>query len=388
MGDHPEVMFISSSVGAGHHQAARAVIEVLRRRHPEIETEFVDALERVPRWFRLWYNGAYTLGVTQLHRLYGWFYDRLDRPTGPRRRRGERVRLATERYATRRLRRYILSRRPKLVVATHFLAPPSLGRMIGKGRADLGLWIIMTDQEAHRFWYTEHAGRYFVANEQIPASLARWGIDPGRVMVTGIPVHPKWTDPLDAGRVLEKWGLPGDRPIVLLSGGAYFTVGPVTQIARGILDRTDAHVVVLAGNNKKLLADLAEMPESGQRLTGIGWTDKVHELAHVAALMVTKPGGLITSELITKGLPMVLTKPVPGQEAANAELLSSEGAAILTRGDAEVVDAVSGLLANPEGLEALRSNARRFYRPAAETIADEIAAAVGEAQSAAAGLGR
>jgi len=369
------VIFVSTSVGAGHHQAAAALMTRLGEVRPDVETEFLDALEFVPWWFRLVYGGGYNVLVTSLPRIYGVGYRWHNRPDTPRRTLLERNRLLIERFALRRLRRHLLDRRPTLVMATHYLAMPMIGRLIGRGER-LRMFAVITDNEPHRWWFAENVERYFVANQRVRELISRWGIAPGRITVSGIPVHPKWTAGLDRQSIFRDWRLPTDRPIVILSGGTFFTVGPVERIAQAILNNTDAHVVVLAGNNKKLLAALASLPESGRRLTPVAFTDRVQELAEVASVFITKPGGLMTSECIAKGVAMVLTKPVPGQEAANAEMLAREGAAITAPVTEDVIREVIRLLETPAAVEALRDNARRLYQPATETIVSRICEAI------------
>ncbi len=368
----PDVVFVSSSVGAGHHQAAAALMAALEQRDPSVRVEFVDALEFVPWWFRLIYAGGYKTLVTKFHRLYGLGYRFNNRPKTARRKLGERLRLRLEWRCLGRLRRYLLDRRPVLIMATHYLAMPMIGRLIRQGAEGLRMLTVVTDNEAHRFWYSENVEQWFVATEQVRSELCAWDVGPERITVSGIPVHAKWTNPTDEAKVRRDWSLPADAPVVLLSGGAYFTVGPIERIAREIIAATDAHVVVLAGSNKKLLASLSRLPETPKRLTPVPMTDRLNELVGVARIIVTKAGGLFTSECVAKGAAMVLTKPVPGQEAANAELLVREGAAVIAPTTDKVVAQVRRLLESPAEVEALQANARRLYKPAAETIVSAI----------------
>jgi processive 1,2-diacylglycerol beta-glucosyltransferase len=369
------VILASASVGAGHNQAAAAVLAALARRGVGFETEFVDSLAYADGWFRVVYAGGFTLLVTKLPRVYGWGYRRTCRLG--RRMRRDPVRLWVERIATRRFRRWLAPRLPALLVCTHYLPLPVAVRMASSDPHRLRVWVVVTDYEPHRFWHADGVDRYLVACPAVAEQFARWGVDPERITVTGIPVHPKWTDPLDAGQVRRQWGLPPGRPVVLLSGGAYFTVGPVERIARGLLQRSDAHVVVLAGANKRLLARLAPPGVPAGRVTGVPFTDRVHELAHVADVIVTKPGGLIVSECMAKGAAMVLTRPVPGQESANAEMLRGETAAVVTRTTEDVIAEVVRLLDSPAEAERLGANARRLYRPGAQAVAEEIARTLG-----------
>jgi len=375
MDDKPQrVIFLSVSAGAGHNQAAAAVIAGLKQARPDLRTEFIDVMGKVPAWYRAFYAGGYNILVTHLPSWYGFGYGLFDHPQTPQRGLSEKMRMAFERFEMRRLTKYLLSQRPALVVCTHYLPMPLVGRLIGRGEVGLRLMGVVTDNEAHRWWYSENVERYFAPNEDVKRLMGRWAIDPQKITVSGIPVHPKWTAPLDRRKILADWQLPSDRPIVMLSGGTFFTVGPTEHIARGILDKTNACVVVLAGRNKQLQADLASFPEAGERLKIVPFTDRVHELADVCTVMVTKAGGLTTSECIAKGVAMILTKSVPGQEEANARMLEAEGAAIRAEEIDDIIAAVTDLLAHPGKVKALSDNARRLYHPGTQIIVDSILA--------------
>ena len=124
------VLVVSASVGAGHNQAARAVVERLREAAPGLEVEHVDALNFAGRCFRAWYAGGYALMVSRLPWLYGLGFRMTDHPDGPRRSLAERRRLWTERLAMRRMSEHILAGRYDLILHTHFLVAPMVARSI------------------------------------------------------------------------------------------------------------------------------------------------------------------------------------------------------------------------------------------------------------------
>jgi processive 1,2-diacylglycerol beta-glucosyltransferase len=369
----PRVLIVSASVGAGHNQAAGAIADCLRRDFPQARVEVVDILTFAPWAFRTYYAGGYALAVSRFPRLYGLGFRLNDRPQTARRAPRERLRLWHERRHLRRFARYVVEDPPDLIVHTHFLGAPLLGRLIRSGGLPTPQMLVVTDIRMHRFWYSEGVCRWFAPAEPVAERLRQWGIEPQRITVSGMPVHPKWTAPLDRRRILADWSLPADRPIVLLSAGAEFTCGPVGRIARGILATCDdVFLAVLAGRNKKLLARLSRLPEAGRSLAGIAFTDRVHELVAACSLMVTKAGGLSTAECLAKATPMVLLPPVPGQEAGNAAYLAAHGAAVLARNARDVADHVARLLTDRGELARLAENARRLHRPAAQTIVAAI----------------
>ena len=91
-----------------------------------------------------------------------------------------------------------------------------------------------------------------------------------------------------------------------------------------------AQVVAVCGRNEALKAELTErikdLPKpSAVSFTLLGFTTEMDELMTAADLFVGKPGGLTTSEVLAKGLPMVVINPIPGQEERNSDHLLEAG---------------------------------------------------------------
>lgn len=370
-------LLVTASIGAGHNAAGHAIAARLRQVAPHIEVDSIDVMRHAPRLFRAYYAGGFAMAMSRFPSFYGWGYQLTNGPNTARRGPLEHVRLAVERMAMRRLAGALLDKHPDVIVHTHFLAPLIAGRLVAKGLLPAKQMVVVTDIEVHRRWYCEDVARWFVPNDYTAAALRRWGISDETITVSGVPIYDRWTEPVDRDKVMADWRLPANRPIVLLSGGTDFTCGPVVNLARRLAaECPDAYIVVLAGRNKKLLARLASLNESPRRLVGVGFTDRLHELAGVASLIVTKAGGIMTAECLAKALPMVFLRPVPGHEAGNARYLADQGAAVIARGIADCARTVSALLDDRSALHALGDNAGRLYRPAAQTIAEAVRDAV------------
>jgi len=363
------VLIVTASIGAGHNQVARTLMEQLRSFAPQVRVECLDAVSFCAPWFRAAYAGGFALSMAHFPRLYGLGFRLGNRPRRPGRARAERLRLRVERQATDRLGRELLARRPDLVVHCHFLSPNITGWLIRTGRLRCPQIVVVTDIETHRWWYAEGVDHWFLPNEYTAGLFARWGIGDERATVSGIPIHPKWTHPIDRREVLADWRLPEDRKIVVLAGGAEFTCGPIARVAQRIVQACpEAYMVVLAGRNRKLLDRLAALPESPGNLLGVPFTDRAQELVGVSSVMVTKPGGITTAECLAVGTPMVLMRPVPGHEAGNAEYFVRQGAGVIVRSYRRLPEVLAGLLRDPEALRSLSQNARRLYRPGTQTV--------------------
>jgi processive 1,2-diacylglycerol beta-glucosyltransferase len=370
--DTRDLMVISATAGAGHNAAASAVLAGLGRALGETPA-VVDAVDSATTFFRKAYVGSFKVGMAKLPWLWGAGFWLSNQRTSARRGPEERGRQAWEALHLGRLKGLLFQQMPRLIVHTHFLAPSLVAEVIERNSLAIGQFVVVTDTEAHRWWYAPNVERYFVASEEAVDTVMGWGVPADRITLSGIPVHPKWLMPMDRATLLAEWDLPTDRRIVLLAGGAQYTVGPIERIAQDIVNACDdVFVIVLTGDNRKLQLALTKMGRMGVPVRGIMMTDRVHELVALASLMVTKPGGISTAECAAKGKPMVFLNPVPGQEAGNAEYYTHHGAGITTDHWKDVAPIAVALLNCPEHLAVMASNAAATYRPATEIIAREI----------------
>jgi processive 1,2-diacylglycerol beta-glucosyltransferase len=97
----------------------------------------------------------------------------------------------------------------------------------------------------------------------------------------------------------------------------------------------------------------------------MGFTDQIDELMAAADVVVSKPGGLTTSEVLARGAAMVIVNPIPGQESRNSDFLLENGAAIKANNAATLPLKLSRLLADRGRLETLKANAKKLGRPRA-----------------------
>jgi processive 1,2-diacylglycerol beta-glucosyltransferase len=158
---------------------------------------------------------------------------------------------------------------------------------------------------------------------------------------------------------------PAHKTLLIMGGGA--GLGINSHLVNSLLSlQVDLQIIVMAGKNKSLLDELLKLSSQWPgRLVAVGFTDKVPELMACADLVITKPGGLSTSECLVMGLPMVLINPIPGQEERNASYLLQEGVAQRADDVATLVYRLSQLLAKPEKLEEMKRQASALGRSGA-----------------------
>ncbi len=362
----PRILVLSASAGAGHVRAAQAVELALRQRLPDAVVKNVDVLQLTTATFRRLYGQAYLDLVNKAPHVLGYFYDLMDRPSASGRNRGDRLRLAVQKLNMGKFIRFLREEPWDLVINTHFLPAEIVASLRRAGDLDLPQVTVTTDFETHRLWVNDPCERFFTATEEGALYLHRWGVPAGATRVTGIPVHPVFAEAKDRAACLKRQGLVGDRPVALQVAGG-FGVGPVATIYKQLLgiDRP-LEVVVVTGRNEKAKAELAAVPVPARhRAKVLGFTDQIDELMAAADVIVSKPGGLTTSEALARGLGMVVVNPIPGQESRNSDYLLENGAAVKVNNLATLGYKVAGVLDPPDRLARLRENARKLGRPRA-----------------------
>jgi processive 1,2-diacylglycerol beta-glucosyltransferase len=367
------VLILSTSAGAGHIRAAQAIELALRELDPTVAVTNLDVLTLTNATFRRVYAQTYLDLIGKAPHLLGYLYDKMDQPRSPRAR-SDRLRVMVERLNLTCFTRFAKSEPWDLVVNTHFLSAEILASLRQKGRLDIPQFTVTTDFETHRLWVHEPCERYFTATEEGAVNLDQWGVPLSKTSVTGIPIHPVFSRPKDRRACLEHQQLGGDRPIILqLAGG--FGVGPIEQLYQAVMKiERPCQIVVVTGRNEELRERLQglKVPER-HRSKVLGFTDQIDELMLLADVIVSKPGGLTSSEALARGAAMAIVNPVPGQETRNSDFLLENGAAIKINSIATLPYKLNKLLGDPSRLAQLKANAKRLGKPQA---AFDIARAV------------
>jgi processive 1,2-diacylglycerol beta-glucosyltransferase len=362
----PRILVLSASVGAGHVRAAEAVELALRQIAPEAVVENIDVLRLATRPFRHCYGHIYLDLIDLAPSVLGYFYNLMDRPRPPLANGWEKLRVSLEKMSLRPFLHLLQAQPWDLIINTHFLPEEIIASLRRGGRFGAVQVMVTTDFETHRLWVHQPCDHYFTATEEAARYLQCYGVPAADTTATGIPIHPVFCAAKDRATCLARQGLVGDRPILLQLAGGY-GVGPIVDLYRALLDiQAPLEIVVVTAHNstaRKHLEEIAVPPRHRAKI--LGFTTEIDELMAVADLVVSKPGGLTTSETLARGAGMVIVNPVPGQEERNSDYLLENGAAIKVNHLETLAYKVTEVLRDPERLAQLKANARRISRPLA-----------------------
>lgn len=365
----PRILILHASVGSGHKRAAEALALAFRsRQQGQVWVE--DTLDYASLLFRQTYTRTYLELSDRAPGLWGSVYHGTDHAQTQVAR---DLRALLDRIGVTGLGRLVRRRQPEAIICTHFLPVQLLSRSKGLARLPQPLYCVVTDYTAHAFWAYSDVDGYFVACDEVRDLLAERAVPPAIVHTTGIPIDPAIATPKDIAAVRRSRNL-GDGPLITFFGGG-IPIERVRGAVEGLLrSGLRGTLLVVAGRNTALAGALRGVEGHDRlRLQVLGFINYVDDLVAASDLVITKPGGLIVSEVLGRGTPLLLVDPIPGQEDWNADYVSGQGAGVSLRLLDTLPAVVRHLLADGERLALLRARAAAAGKPrAALDIADHV----------------
>ena len=356
-----KVLMISVSAGSGHVRAAEALLETSAQ-FEQVTALHIDVMKTVSRSFRGMYSDFYRHLINHAPALWAYLYRKTDHAQNTDL--STVVRRSIEQVCTKNLIRQIAEFKPDHIICTHFLPADLLSREIRKGRMNCGLWVQITDFDLHKLWVQSRVSGYFAANQEVAFKLREHGVPANKIHVTGIAVAPAFLSTPDRCSTRAELNLAQDKlTALILSGGT--GVGSVAEIATHLLNNNLAlQVIAIAGNDAGRLAELQQLAlQFPGRLAALGFSKCIEKLMAASDVVISKPGGLTSSECLIMGLPMLLVDPIPGQEERNGDYLMERGAAMKAHDIVSLDYKLRQLLADPGRLALMRQNMLKHAMP-------------------------
>jgi processive 1,2-diacylglycerol beta-glucosyltransferase len=368
----PKLLMLYASAGAGHMQAAKALKAVCEEKNIA-DAEAIDILDYTPGYFKDFYRGSYLQIVKRIPELWGYLYDRSYKFKKPAI--TTRLHHAVGNMHLAPLLKYVKNYKPDGIVFTHFLGWDALGSLKSLKLFDIPFFCVVTDFAVHALWINKHVYKYYVASEGEKRVLLSHNIQEKNILVTGIPVDPRFAASFSKQALRKKLDIKPLAPTVLMISGRYNLQG-YEQMLESFKDVRDyCHIIVLVGKNKLLEMKMKQISKSlrNKKVTILGMVDNMHELMAASDIVISKPGGLTTSEVLSSKTLMAVIDPIPGQEQRNSDYLLESGVAIRIHDMETGGKKIADLLTNKRRLGIMRRHLKYVSRPrAAYDIAEDI----------------
>jgi processive 1,2-diacylglycerol beta-glucosyltransferase len=360
------VLVFSATFGAGHVRAAEALIESIHNLSAGAKVTHIDCWAVLSKNLNEVFKDFYIGMIKHTPKLWGKFYYVTSAISPDSVFQRGLNNIGQSKYLT-----YISEFQPDLIICTYPTVAGVLADLRLKQLLDVPLVAVVTDYAVHSQWIHHGVDLYIVGCADICSSFISRGIDPGRIKVTGIPVSSKFECDLNRSEIMDSLGLLPNRPTVLIMGGAYGVLSEMKDLCSTLADTlTPCQSIVVCGQDKNLYESLDELVENAQNpVLRFGYVNNVEELMTAADVIITKAGGLTVSEALTKRLPIIVYKPIPGQEQENALFLEKIGAGVTAGTQVELEKMLLSLLDHPENLEKMRQAAVRAVPGQAANLA-------------------
>lgn len=348
-----KIIIFTASYGGGHNSVAKALADYFKSHYPKVTIEVVDFMARFVAGDRLM-RILYKQSAKRLPAAYGLFFKITDKLFAKQR---WKDKLAPSLDKTRR---FLSEAKPDAVVSV-YPTPGIVSAMLGP---ELGFKsaTVITDFGAHSQWIHPLTDLYFVPSNNLKKFLVSKDISPRRIKVTGIPIRDAFTHRVKPADIRRRFGLSQKFTALLMSGE--YGIGSIRKLCQRLI-KLPIQLIVVCGRNQRLYRRVTELKtESGaSNLICLGFTDEVHNLMAISDVLIGKAGGITVSEAMAMKLPLVIYRPIPGQEIFNVDYLVNEGAALFARDKDDVIDKVLFLSQNPKRLAEMKKHSHAIGQP-------------------------
>ncbi|MBQ2938716.1 MAG: UDP-N-acetylglucosamine 2-epimerase [Clostridia bacterium] len=355
-----KILIFYASYGGGHLNAAKSIKECIDNNYNNCETELIDCMKYVNKPIEKITTAAYREMAKKIPWAWGKIYS--DSQKGPL----AHITSRSNKILAVKLLKLLREKQPDLIISTHPFGSQMCSYLKRKGKITSKIATIMTDFSPHDQWLVgyEYTDYFFVAHDKMKDYLISKNIPENKVFSTGIPISSRFLKTYDKKEILDEFGLKENKQNILFFGGGEFGLGKTKTIEvfeNLAKNFENIQIIAIAGRNKKMKENFENIVKENHKEDSIKileYTNKVPELMAISDLVVSKPGGLTTSESLASNLPLIMINPIPGQEEENAEFLESKGSGIWIKKDDSSYEIFKDLFSDPQKLENLKNNTK------------------------------
>ena len=350
-------LILSATFGEGHKQVANAISEAVDYMVADAEPITIDIMEWIhPNLYPISHY-IYKKGIKKFPQVYSFLYEKT------RVKSSFSVKLNSIFLSgMQTMLKIIQEIKPKVVVSTYPFAAGIISKLKEQGLIDIPSVTIITDYTDHSYWIYPSTDQYLVGSTQLRDRLIALGVEEDKIKKTGIPVRKRFMDVLPKDVLLNKYMINPNMFTLLIMGGGdgFFGKGSSTFRALESIS-TPIQLFIVCGKNKKLKTQLEwDLKDSKHDVKILGYCEKIEELMAISDLMISKPGGVTTSEAMTMDLPILIYHSLLGQEEDNTEYLCRSGFAFVANSEKDLIAQVENFVRNSAPLKWMKQRIKKY----------------------------
>ncbi len=238
-----------------------------------------------------------------------------------------------------------------LVITPHLFPAMAITALKEEGK-DIKLINVATDYHAIPFLEETKPDYFVIPHISLHEEFLKKGFKQEILLPYGICVSSLFC------KVKNNLSLPQDKNIILITSGS-MGFGKMEDIVKAILNNIpNTYVVALCGSNKKLYLELKEI--NSENLLVKGFVTNINEYISSSTIVLTKPGGLTSTEVGVIRKPMIHLMPIPGVENYNANFFEKNGLSLISNNIEEVISNTEKLLKDEKLQKEMIKNQAEF----------------------------
>lgn len=357
-----KVLILAVPIGAGHIKAATAIQNALKEIDPTSVVRFEDCFKWVWPFYGKAYKTIYDYGQKDNRTLLKLLYGGVGVSSG-----SSPLLYFSHRIMAYRFHDLLKEYQPDYILCTHF--SPGYFAALYKEEFNYKIGIVVTDYYVHPHWVNDGIDHYYIPHEFLIDQVVAYGGKKESIFPFGIPVALELEGFIEKAAARDRFGLSIDRISATVMGSRVFG-GEWFEIVNEI-DDFDYDLLVLCGDNEEVKQKINALQGKANKKT-FGMVERIHELVATTDILITKAGGITTTEATKAGPCLLYANSIVGLEDKNEEFLIKHGAALkLTVKNAKKI--VGSLLSDPNKMIEMRNNLKKLgKRRSAENIAKVI----------------
>lgn len=332
-------LILSCNTGQGHNSAGEAILEELQYRG--LPCEMKDTLEFSSQKASKVVSGAYMNIATYIPKFFNALYKAGDFVSTSKFK--SVIYLANKAYAEN-LYKYILRNRFDTIIVPHLFPAEALTYIKRNKAVNLRTFAIATDYTCIPFWEETELDYYFLGHKDLISEFVNKGIPRNKLIATGIPTKYEFSKKSDKIVARKTLNLPLNAKIALIMSGSMGFGNIQLMVDKLVNKDKNLYIIVMCGKNQHLKENLLNRYKNYSYVAPIDFTNNVSKYMDASDIVLTKPGGLTSTEVAVKNLPLVHTPPIPGCETINAKFFLSRGLSITSKDNTALINDAYNLL--------------------------------------------
>lgn len=364
-----KILILSCKTGEGHNSAALAIQKALQDRGAD--SVIMDPVSFSNEKTKQKVCNLYNKTIVKQPKLFGMVYQIGDMYNKTFK--NSPVYYANSLYADK-LYEYLVKEKYDAVCCTHLYGAEAMTAIRRKYDFKLPCSAVLTDYTCVPFFNDARLDYYFIPHSDLANEMVEKGVPANLLIPSGIPVADRFVNHLSYQQARTKLKLPDSKYVyVIMSGGV--GCGNISEICQGIINREDYPFIgyVLAGHNNKLTKTLRQQFENDERFKILSFTTDVADYMAAADVLITKPGGLSSTEAAVVNVPMVHLITIPGCETKNAQFFMEHQMSVVSKTTDESAEMAVKLVHDCQACQLMRQKQAEQINPqAAAQIAEKV----------------